>query len=183
MRDKISEPRVAELHPYIRDEVKDRIEFIENTKFDQYMAIRVVQGGRTFEYQDGLYKLGRTVKNPDGYDPVKKPLGNIVTRSRGGQSIHNFFLAVDCAILYDKDKNGIFEKLSWDLIADFDRDGESDWMEMVDAFEDNGYNWGGRWTHLVDNPHFDKSKGLNWKQLLVKYNAGDFIPGTKYVNI
>lgn len=184
MRDQISVPRVAALHPYIRDEVKSRIEFIENEKFSPYMAIRVVQGGRTFSYQDGLYQLGRTVKNEDGYDPIKKPLGNIITMSKGGQSIHNYWLAFDNAILYDKDQNGTFESLSWDIVKDMDRDGEADWMEMVDAFEDMGYNWGGRWHgSLIDNPHFDKTKGLNWKQLLIKYNAKDFIPGTTFVRI
>ncbi len=183
MRDSISLQRANELHPFIRDEVINTITDIENNKFSPYMAIRIVQGGRTFEYQDGLYKLGRTVKNPDGYNAKKKPLGNIVTNSKGGQSIHCYWLAVDFAILYDKDQNGTFEKLSWDLVADIDRDGEADWMEVVDAFEDLGYNWGGRWHTIVDNPHLDKSKGLNWKQLLAKYNANDFIPRTHFVNL
>lgn len=184
MRDAITVLRVGELHPYIKDEVKSRIEFIENEKFSQYMAIRVVQAGRTFVYQDGLYKLGRTVKNPDGYDPIKKPFGNIVTNSKGGQSVHNYFLALDFAVLYDKDQNGTFESLSWDLLKDMNKDGEADWMEVVNAFEDFGYNWGGRWHgSLIDNPHLDKTKGLNWKQLLVKYNAKDFIPGTSFVRI
>lgn len=147
------------------------------------MAIRIVQGIRTFEYQNNLYKLGRTVKNTDGYDPIKKPLGNIVTNSKGGESIHPYGLAFDFAILYDKDQNGTFESLSWSLLADMDRDGQADWMEVVGAFEAIGFNWGGRWHSIQDNPHLDRSKGLNWHQLLAKYNAGDFIPGTHFVNI
>lgn len=183
MRDSISFQRASQLHPFIKQEVIDTITNIENNKFNEYMAIRIVQGGRTFEYQDALYALGRTVKNTDGYDAKKRPLGNIVTNSKGGQSIHCFWLAFDFSILYDKDKNGTFESLSWDLVADMNRDGESDWMEVVDAFEALGWNWGGRWHSLKDNPHLDKSKGLNWHQLLAKYNVGDFIAGTKFVNL
>ena len=53
-------------------------------------------------------------------------------------------------------------------------------MEVVKVFKDAGYTWGGNWK-FTDNPHFEK-RG-DWKNLLVKYNKKDFIPGTKYVNI
>ncbi len=121
MRDKVSIDRVALLHPNIREQVKALIQQAEE-KLGQYAAIRIVQGLRTFEEQDALYAQGRS-----------KP-GNIVTNSRGGQSYHNYGLAIDFAILYDKDKNGTFETLSWDTLVDLDRDGEKDWMEVVEVF-------------------------------------------------
>jgi hypothetical protein len=34
-----------------------------------------------------------------------------------------------------------------------------------------------------DLPHLEMSFGYNWRDLLKKYNAKDFIPGTVYVNI
>lgn len=170
MKDKTSIIRVQLLHPKIRDEVKATIEKAEQS-FPDFIAIRVVQGLRTIEEQDALYAQGRT-----------KP-GKRVTNAKGGSSYHNYGLAVDFAILYDKDKNGSFESLSWDLIADMDRDGKADWMEVVKAFKEAGYEWGGDWTSIVDNPHFQKTFGFSWKQLLDKHNKRDFVPGTKYVNI
>ena len=55
-------------------------------------------------------------------------------------------------------------------------------MEVVKVFRTNGWEWGGTWK-FTDNPHFQKVFGFTWQQLLAKYNAGDFIHGTKYVNI
>lgn len=170
MKDAISEQRVAQLHPNIRPEVKRLIEQAEAT-LGQYTAIRIVQGLRTFAEQDTLYAQGRT-----------KP-GNIVTNARGGASNHNYGIAIDFAILYDKDKNGSFETLSWDLLADSDHDGERDWMEVVRIFEQANYIWGGSFHSIKDNPHLEKNIGLGWRQLQAKYNARDFILGTTYVNL
>jgi peptidoglycan L-alanyl-D-glutamate endopeptidase CwlK len=170
MKDQISIARVALLHPKIRDEVKQLIELAEG-KLGAYAAIRVVQGLRTFPEQDELFAQGRT-----------KP-GKVVTNSRAGQSYHNYGLAIDFAILYDKDKNGTFENLSWDLVADMDTDGQKDWDEVVDIFEGANYTWGGRFSHFVDNPHLEKTFGINWRALLQLHNEKKFIPGTKYVLI
>lgn len=170
MKDKISIARVDALHPKIRGEVKALIDLAEE-KIGPFAAIRVVQGLRTFSEQQGLYEQGRT-----------KP-GNRVTNSKAGQSYHNYGLAIDFAILYDKDKNGTFESLSWEQLADMDKDGESDWGEVVDVFEKANYTWGGRFISIKDNPHLEKTFGFNWRTLLEKYNAKLFIPGTTFVHI
>jgi peptidoglycan L-alanyl-D-glutamate endopeptidase CwlK len=52
-------------------------------------VIKVLSGTRTYAEQDALYAQGRT-----------KP-GNRITKSKGGQSNHNFGLAVDIGIFYD----------------------------------------------------------------------------------
>jgi peptidoglycan LD-endopeptidase CwlK len=170
MRDIASTIRVAKLHPLIRGDVQHIIEEIE-AGWPKIMAIRIVQGLRTFAEQDALYAQGRT-----------KP-GNRVTNSKAGQSYHNYGLAIDFAILYDKDENGNYETLSWDTVKDMNRNGESDWMEVVDAFEKSGYTWGGRFHSIVDQPHFEKTFGYNWRQLLEKYNKKDFISEMKYVRL
>lgn len=167
MRDQISIDRVNKLHPKIRDEVKILIEQAEARL--PFTAIRIVQGLRTFAEQDALYTQGRT-----------KP-GNRVTNSKGGQSYHNYGLAIDFALLYDKDKNGSYETLSWDTLKDFDKDGESDWMEVVEVFEAAGWTWGGRFNSIKDNPHFEKNFGHNWRDLLVLHNNGHLTEG--YVKI
>lgn len=165
MRDKITEQRVALLHPKRRVEAAYLINLAE-AKFPLNMAIRVVQGFRTFAEQDALY--------------AQRPK---VTQAKGGQSLHNYGLALDFAILHDKDNNGTYEELSWDIALDFDKDGIVDWQEVVKSFTDAGWEWGGTWRTFKDLPHCQKTQGYTWQQLLAKYNAGDFIPGTKYVNL
>lgn len=162
MRDKISEGRVALLHPSVRAEVKQLIEQAESG-FPPSMAIRIVQGLRTIAEQDALYAQGRT-----------KP-GAIVTKAKGGSSYHNYGLAIDFAILTDKDGNGTFEDLSWDIKRDNDKDGVADWLEVVKIFEAAGWSWGGKWATLKDYPHLQKTFGYTWQQLFEKHEKKDFV--------
>lgn len=184
MRDKVSIPRVMELHPFIRDIVVAKIQEAE-TMLGARTGIRIPQSLRTVEYQDGLYALGRTVKNPDGYDAIKRPLGNIVTKAKGGESYHNFGLAFDFCFVYDMDSNGTFEKLSWDTVRDLNDDKVPDWMQVVRIFKEAGFEWGGDWSSIHDAPHLEKRFGHphNPTDLLAKYHAKDFIPGTQFVNL
>jgi len=165
MRDTISLERCQKLHPLVSQEAIDCIEAAEAT-FPGNIKIRVVQGLRTIEEQNALYN--------------QRPR---VTKAKGGQSYHNYGLAIDFCLLYDKDNNGTFEELSWDTVKDFDKDGIADWQEVVKQFEDKGWYWGGAWRTFKDYPHVQKNFGYTWKQLLAKYNAGEFIPNTKYLKI
>lgn len=157
MRDAISISRVALLHPKVRDEVSKLIDKIESG-FPDNVKVRIVQGLRTKEDQDALYAQGRT-----------KP-GPIVTKAKFGQSYHCFGLAFDFAIMYDKDKNGSFEVLSWDTNYDFDKDGVKDWQEVVKPFKDAGWTWGGDFNSIQDDPHLEKTFGYGWRELLAKWN-------------
>lgn len=170
MKDKISIHRVALLHPKIRDEVKELIEKAE-AGLPVFIAIRIVQGLRTFEEQDALYQQGRT-----------KP-GKKVTNAKAGSSFHQYGLAIDFCFVIDKDGNGSYETISWDTLKDYDKDGMPDWKEVVKVFEDGGYEWGGRWATIVDAPHIQKTFGHTWKELLRRYNAKDFIPQVEYVRV
>lgn len=163
MRDSISIARVKLLHPKVRDEVFITIGEIE-AAWPLNVAIRIVQGLRTIEEQNALYAQGRT-----------KP-GKVVTNAKGGKSFHNFGLAVDFALLFDKDNNGSYETLSWDT-------SNPKWLEVVKAFEDKGWFWGGRFSSIVDMPHLQRTFGFKIATLLAKYNAKDFIPGTQYLNL
>lgn len=158
MRDAVTIERVSKLHPKVRAEVAKLIDEAE-AKFPKNMAVRVVQGLRTIAEQNALYAQGRT-----------KP-GQIVTKAPGGKSFHNYGLAIDFAVLYDKDGNGSYDTLSWDVVADMDRDGQKDWMEVVAVFEKAGWVWGGRFKSIPDAPHFEKSFGYTVSQLLALYNA------------
>lgn len=155
MRDKVSVGRVALLHPKVMGEVFQIVEEIES-KWPANAAIRIVQGLRTIEEQDALYAQGRT-----------KP-GKIVTKAKGGSSFHNYGLAIDFALLYDKDGNGSFESLSWDVK-------DPRWMEVVKAFEDRGWFWGGKFSSIKDYPHLQKTFGYKWQQLKLKYKVGEYV--------
>ena len=159
MRDKISIDRVNKLHPKIRKDVFDAIEAAENG-FPANIRIRVVQGLRTIKEQDELYAKGRTTPGP------------VVTNARGGSSMHNYGLAVDFALLYDKNSDGIFEELSWDIVRDFDKDGLIDWQEVVTQFDEIGFSWGGKWRTFKDYPHVEKNFGKKPSDLLAMVKAG-----------
>jgi peptidoglycan LD-endopeptidase CwlK len=170
MRDKVSIAVVDKLHPKIRGLVKQGIIDAE-AKLPITVAIRVVQGGRSFEYQHALYCQPWDKKDNDGDGKIDEA-DEKVTNADAGQSYHNFWLAIDFAILYDLDGNGNYEKLSWDMVKDHDRDGQADWMEVVAVFEKvPGCKWGGRWKSFKDNPHFEWSFGYSVSQLLAKVKA------------
>ena len=158
MKDQKTLERIQLLHPKLRDEAL--------TMYDEIVAAltgtaacRFAYTLRTFAEQDGLFAQGRT-----------KP-GAIVTKAKGGQSYHNYGLAIDIVLLVDKDKNGTFETASWDLKTDFDGDGKSDWQEIVAIFKRYGYEWGGDWK-FVDAPHFQKTLGKSISELQSLHKAG-----------
>lgn len=162
--DKPSVDKINQLHPDIID--------ITMESFAQAFArltgsasLRITQGLRTFAEQQSIYDQGRT-----------KP-GKVVTNAKPGSSFHNYGLAVDfCLILNDKE-------ISWDTVKDFDGDGLSDWMEVVDSFKKNGFKWGGDFKSIKDYPHFEMTFGYGWRELLDKYNKKEFIPGTAFVKL
>ena len=160
----ISQPRIDLLHPAIREEVKNLIEQAEGV-VDETLAIRVVQGLRTIEEQDALYAQGRTIP------------GSIVTKAKGGSSYHNYGLAIDICWLY-KDDNGDYK---YDDVKSWKQGGN--FRKVIEIFKAAGYTWGGDFKSIPDGPHFEKTFGHNWRDLLDKYNNNDFITGTKYVNL
>ena len=169
MRDSISLKRCQILHPAVRAEAIAAIEQAE-AGFPLNIQIRVVQGLRTIAEQNALYAQGR---NGDKRQKV--------TNAKGGSSYHNYGLAIDFAIMYDKNGDGVFEELSWDTARDFDKDGLIDWHEVVTSFEALGWEWGGKFRTFKDLPHVQKTFGYKPSQLMAKVNAKQFIKGTTYV--
>lgn len=161
--DQITLERIQKLHPKVRDEVKQLIEQA-NKVIASNITIRIVQGLRTIDEQNALYAQGRTAP------------GKIVTKAKGGSSFHNYGLAIDFAFLVDG------KEISWDITKDWDGDRIADWLEVVQIFIKAGWTWGGSWKSIKDNPHFEKSFGLGWRDLLKKYNNKQY-DKDKYVNI
>lgn len=158
MKDQNTLDKIKTIHPKLLTELGEIYDEICDVLTGRAIC-RFVYTTRTFAEQDALYAQGRT-----------KP-GNKVTNAKGGQSYHNFSLAVDIVLLWDKDGNGTFETAVWDTKTDFDGDKQSDWMEVVAIFKRYGWEWGGDWK-FVDMPHFQKTFGKSVKQLLENYNRG-----------
>ena len=143
--DKQTKERIAKLHPSIREEMTSIINEC-NKSLTGKAQVRITQGLRTFEEQDQLYALGRTLP------------GKTVTQAKAGQSIHNYGLAVDICLIINH------QIASWDTAKDWDNDTVADWFECVKIFAKFGWNWGGHWKSFKDLPHFEK-KGYTWRVL------------------
>jgi len=181
--DLITLERIKLLHPAVRKEVLDMYTHVNNKLLGKGVRLRFAYTLRTNKEQDELYAQGRTKL----FDNTGKRLGK-VTNAKGGQSIHNYSCAFDIVLLLDKNGDGIFEAVSWDMKADFDKDGKPDWMEVADYFKSKGWEWGGDWK-FKDYPHFQKDFGLSWQQMKAKIDNGDYteevINGQKikYINL
>jgi len=137
--------RIAKLHPSVREEVTTIIAECDKALTGK-AKIRITQGVRTIAEQDVMYAQGRTA-------PGKK-----ITNAKGGQSIHNYGLAVDICLIV----NG---KASWDTAKDWDNDQIADWYECVKIFALHGWEWGGNWKTFKDMPHFEKRNFNSWRKL------------------
>lgn len=120
MPDLKSIARLQELHPKIRDKALDA--YNEAVRFTPVgVHPFITEAFRSFEKSDHLYALGRTIVNPDGKSK-DKPMGNIVSNAKAGQSYHNYGLACFDAntrlltpkgLKYIKDIQTTDEVLTW----------------------------------------------------------------------
>ncbi len=138
--DKITIDRISTAHPKIREELKNY--YIEcNNKLPKGVRLRFAYVYRSVEEQNKLYN--------------QRPK---VTNAKGGQSIHNYGLAFDIAILLDKDNNGTFESIDWNISSPY-------FKLVVEYFKSKGYEHGGDWKNFKDYPHFQKAFGHTWQTL------------------
>lgn len=146
--DQLTIDRIASAHPKIREELKQY--YIEcNNKLPKGVRLRFAYVYRSVAEQNVLYN--------------QRPK---VTNAKGGQSIHNYSLAFDYVIMLDKDNNGTFETIEWDLKSPYHK-------VVVDYFKSKGYEWGGDWKSFKDYPHFQKAFGHTWQSLKRKLDTGD----------
>ena len=146
--DQLTIDRIAQAHPKIREELKQY--YIEcNNLLPKGVRLRFAYVYRSIAEQNVLYN--------------QRPK---VTNAKGGQSIHNYGLAFDYVIMLDKDNNGTFETIEWDLKSPYHR-------VVVNYFRSNGYEWGGDWASFKDYPHFQKAFGESWRSLRRKLDTGD----------
>lgn len=145
--EKINAAKLATICPIVAGHVKALIAFAA----EDGVGLQIVQGLRTFAEQDELYKHGRSKPGPR------------VTNARGGQSLHNYGLAVDIAIL---DKTGEIAK---------DAHGEWDvslYPQLGKWAAKAGLEWGGSWKSFKDLPHVQDVEGMNLAAIQQLYRSG-----------
>ena len=133
----------TQLHPIVAEKVGI---LLEKTA-EREIIILITDDYHSFEEQDKLYDKGR--RTP----------GNVVTHSEGGESYHNYGLAVDFALQLE---NG---DVIWNTEYDGNGNGQSDWFEVAEIAKELGFQWGGDWRSFIDYPHLQMDFGLTINDL------------------
>lgn len=102
----------------------------------------LIEGHRTWEEQDALFAIGRTLP------------GTRVTNAKGGSSNHNFGIAGDFAVFRGK---LYLDSTNRELAAKVHK-------ACAMHAEGCGLVWGGSWKNIVDAPHYEIETGLSMMQ-------------------
>ncbi|MBX9954510.1 M15 family metallopeptidase [Peribacillus simplex] len=121
--------------------VNETILEVVKLAYEAGIFVQITAGYRSFREQNELYERGRTNKS--------KP---IVTYARGGQSLHNYGLAVDFVIVSDDGKRALWTE------------GEK-WTRVAAIAKSLGFVWGGDFELFRDFPHLGMSAGLSTRDL------------------
>lgn len=122
--------QLDQLHPWMRYKVELWLKRLTKAGY----SIVITEGYRSIEKQNELYAQGRTKK------------GAIITNAKGGNSQHNFGIAVDFALNMDVDGDG-------DIKDDLWNDSKNHFEKIADIAKTVGLAWGGDWKSIKDKPH------------------------------
>lgn len=136
-------PPLTGLHPIVDEK---QMELVQQAQAIG-ISVLITDGFRSIEEQDALYEQGRSTE------------GSVVTNARGGDSYHNYGLAVDFALITRQGD------VVWDMNYDGNGNGISDWMEVVELAKQLGFTWGGDWASFPDYPHLQMDFGLSIRDL------------------
>lgn len=116
--------------------------------FKNQFIIRIISGTRSYEEQNRLYRIGRW-----GDKRAQ------VTKSRGGQSNHNFGIAFDIGIF----RQGMYSQSRSDYI-----DVGAKITIRIDNLE-----WGGNWSSFKDYPHYQLETGKSVHVIREMFERGE----------
>lgn len=133
--DQRSEKNIKTLNPEVQPLARQLIE----RAIAQGINAKIISGTRTYAEQNALYAQGRT-----------KP-GKIVTKAKGGYSIHNLGCAFDIGIFSADGKTYHGESNSYAVCGKIGKE--------------LGLEWGGDWENFQDEPHYQMTKGRSLAQL------------------
>ncbi|MDN8591459.1 M15 family metallopeptidase [Paenibacillus sp. 11B] len=134
---------ITGLHPVVAESEK----LLVRKAARRGIEIVITHGFRSNEEQDALFDQGRSIA------------GNIVTNAQGGESYHNYGLAIDFALRTPEGD------VVWDMERDDNGNGQADWMEVVELAKELGFTWGGDWANFPDYPHLQMDFGLSINDL------------------
>jgi peptidoglycan LD-endopeptidase CwlK len=146
-----SEKNIATLLPKMQVKARQILKMAADREKAGAPKCVILSGTRTYAEQNVLYAKGRTAG------------GNIVTNARGGQSNHNFGVALDVGLFSgtkyltgaSKAENKAYEDLAHAIKG-----------EIADVA------WGGDWRTFKDLPHFEYATGINLAQVRAAFEAG-----------
>lgn len=115
------------------------IEMIKQA-YKEGIYVQITSGYRSFAEQNKLYAQGRTAP------------GKIVTNAKGGQSNHNYGLAIDYVLLSADGKKAL-----WTV--------NEKWRRVAQIGKSLGFSWGGDWKSFKDYPHLEMMGSLTLSQL------------------
>jgi len=147
--DQITLERIRKMHPKLRESLLSEYQEI-NSMLPKGVRLRFAYTYRTPQEQHAIF--------------LQRPR---VTKADSWQSIHNYGLAFDIVLLYDKDNNETFETASWEV--------NKYWKQVATYFKSKGWEWGGDWKNFKDYPHFQKSYGCTWQELKHLIDNGNII--------
>lgn len=126
----------AGIHSVVKESA---IEMIKQA-YKEGIFVQITSGYRSFAEQNKLYAQGRTAP------------GKIVTNAKGGQSNHNYGLAIDYVLLSADGKKAL-----WTV--------NEKWRRVAQIGKSLGFLWGGDWKSFKDYPHLEMMGGLTISQL------------------
>lgn len=131
----------AKLHPIF----VERLVMLAELLAQRGMKALITDGLRTFAEQDKLFKIGRRGIKGE----------RIVTKARGGESNHNYGLAVDMyPVLPDASgKDKVFTEIPPKSSIEFARAFRRTQESIGEIAEELGLFWGARFSGIVDTPH------------------------------
>jgi peptidoglycan L-alanyl-D-glutamate endopeptidase CwlK len=148
MIDPRSQKNLDSLLPKVRPVFVQLLSHLQEHFASRGVVPRYISGNRTWEEQDAIFAQGRT-----------KP-GPIVTKARGGESRHNFGLALDIGLFKGKEyltKSPLYKEIG-QVVAKFPQ-----------------IEWGGSWKSIVDEPHVEFRTGLSLAQMRERVRSGKSI--------
>ena len=154
-----SERNIATLLPKMQE--KARIIMVEALKWGKPKGLtcQVLSGTRSYAEQDAIYAQGRSTK------------GNIVTNARGGQSNHNFAIAIDLGLFRGMEYlTGMKSNKVSAKQAALDSQAYIDLGKLITGLVE--IDWGGNWKSTKDTPHYEYPTGLSISQKRAQFEKG-----------
>ncbi|MEZ0480070.1 M15 family metallopeptidase [Planococcus sp. SSTMD024] len=152
-KERAERPLPSGLHPIVESKRDQLIARADEIGID----ILITDGFRSVEEQNEIHAQGRTRG------------GSVVTYAEGGESYHNYGLAIDFALRLPDGS------VVWDIQRDDNGNGRPDWFEVADIAKELGFEWGGDWVRFKDYPHLQMDFGLSIRQLQEGYRPEDVV--------